>query len=148
MSRFLAGKFIASIFVLFGVSVFTFALVRLVPGDPVRTMLGTDAGDADAAAIRRLYGLDRPWPVQYVEWLARAAQGDLGKSLRTGLSVSESILQRLPITLELTLLAVALGLLIGVPFAILAAQARGRLADGALSVLVLFGISMPGFWLA
>ena len=148
MSRYLFGKFIASIFVLFGVSVFTFALVRLVPGDPVRTMLGTDDFGNRADEIRRLYGLDRPWPVQYGDWLAQAVRGDLGTSIRTGLPVGESILQRLPVTLELTLLAVLLGLVIGVPFAILAAQARGRFTDSALSVLVLSGISMPGFWLA
>ncbi len=148
MSRYLFGKFLASIVVLFGVSVFTFALVRLVPGDPVRTMLGTEDFGNRADEIRRLYGLDRPWPVQYGDWLAQALQGNLGTSIRTGLPVGESILQRLPVTLELTLLAVLLGMVIGVPVAILAAQARGRLTDSLLSVLVLSGISMPGFWLA
>jgi peptide/nickel transport system permease protein len=92
--------------------------------------------------------LDRPWPVQYGDWFVQALQGNLGNSIRTGLPVGESILQRLPVTLELTFLAVVLGLAIGMPVAILAAQARGKFADGALTVLVLSGISMPGFWLA
>ncbi|MBI5879188.1 MAG: ABC transporter permease [Chloroflexi bacterium] len=148
MSRYLFGKFIASIFVLIGVSIFTFALVRGIPGDPIRTMLGTDASGADYEKMKRLYGLDRPMYEQYAEWLVEVVRGNLGKSIRTGLPVGESIVQRLPVTLELTLLAVVLGLVIGVPAAILAAQARGRFTDSALSVLVLSGISMPGFWLA
>ena len=114
-------------------------------------MLGTDpsAGAGNRVEeIRRLYGLDRPWPVQYVEWLGTLATGSLGSSLRTGLPVGESIVQRLPVTLELTLLALVIGFAIGLPLAVLAAQKRGRWLDATLSALVLFGISMPGFWLA
>ena len=151
MTKYLLGRCLASVPVLLGVSLFTFLLVRLVPGDPIQIMLGPDpsAGAGNRVEeIRRLYGLDRPWPVQYVEWLGTLATGSLGSSLRTGLPVGESIVQRLPVTLELTLLALVIGFVIGLPLAVLAAQKRGRWLDATLSALVLFGISMPGFWLA
>ena len=151
MTKYLLGRFLACIPVLLGVSLFTFLLVRLVPGDPIQIMLGPDpsAGPGNRVEeIRRLYGLDRPWPVQYLEWLGSLATGSLGNSLRTGLPVGESIAQRLPVTLELALLAIAIGLVIGLPLAVLAARRRGGWLDATLSALVLFGISMPGFWLA
>jgi len=150
MSQYLLRRFIATVPVLFGVSFITFALVRLVPGDPIQIMIGPDptAGGDRTAQIRRLYGLDRPWPVQYAEWVGYALRGDLGTSLRTGLPVNQSILERLPITLELAFLALAIGLLLGVPLAIVAAQHRSQWVDGFLTALVLLGISMPGFWLA
>jgi len=150
MTKYLLGRCLASVPVLLGVSLFTFLLVRLVPGDPIQIMLGPDpsAGPGNRVEeIRRLYGLDRPWPVQYVEWLGTLATGSLGASLRTGLPVGEAIVQRLPVTLELTLLALVIGFVIGLPLAVLAAQKRGRWLDATLSALVLFGISMPGFWL-
>ncbi len=142
------GRLLATIPVLIGTSLFTFLLVRLVPGDPIQIMLGPEVQGNARAEISRLYGLDRPWPVQYIEWLGNVLRGDLGTSIRTSLPVTESIWQRLPATLELTLLALIIGLLIGIPFAIVAAQHRGRLVDGLFSAIVLIGISMPGFWLA
>ena len=138
MTKYLLGRCLASVPVLLGVSLFTFLLVRLVPGDPIQIMLGPDpsAGAGNRVEeIRRLYGLDRPWPVQYVEWLGTLATGSLGSSLRTGLPVGESIVQRLPVTLELTLLALVIGFVIGLPLAVLAAQKRGRWLDAALSAL-------------
>jgi peptide/nickel transport system permease protein len=148
MNKYLVGRLLATIPVLIGTSLFTFLLVRLVPGDPIQIMLGPEVQGNARAEISRLYGLDRPWPVQYIEWLGNVLRGDLGTSIRTSLPVTESIWQRLPATLELTLLALIIGLLIGIPFAIVAAQHRGRLVDGLFSAIVLIGISMPGFWLA
>jgi len=148
MSRYLISRLLAAIPVLLGVSVITFALVRLIPGDPVQVMLGPEVLGNRAAEIRALYGLDRPWPIQYVDWLFRAVQGNLGTSLRSGLPVSEAIVQKLPVTIELTILSFALGLAVGLPLAVAAAQRRGRLADGLLTAASLLGISMPGFWLA
>ena len=148
MSKYLLARLFSTLPVLFGVSLFTFMLVRLVPGDPIQIMLGPEVLGNAREEISRLYGLDRPWPVQYVEWLGNVLRGDLGVSLRTGMPITEAIWQRLPATLELTILALVIGLLIGIPLAILAAQKRGRMIDGLLSALVLLGISMPGFWLA
>jgi len=148
MTKYLLNRLIATLPVLLGISFFTFALVRLVPGDPVQIMLGPEVMGNAAAEIRKIYGLDRPWVVQYAEWLFNVARGDLGLSIRTGLPITESIWQRLPATLELTLISLVIGLVIGIPLAIIAAQNRSRFVDGFLSALVLFGISMPGFWLA
>ncbi len=148
MGKYLLNRLFATIPVLIGTSLFTFLLVRLVPGDPIQIMLGPEVQGNARAEISRLYGLDRPWPVQYIEWIGNVLRGDLGMSIRTSLPVTESIWQRLPATLELTLLALIIGFLIGIPFAIVAAQHRGRLVDGLFSAVVLIGVSMPGFWLA
>jgi peptide/nickel transport system permease protein len=111
-------------------------------------MLGTEATGNRVEEIRELYGLNRPWPVQYFEWLTRAFQGNLGTSLRSGLPVSDSILEKLPVTIELTFFSIVIGLLIGLPLSIVAARNRGKFIDGFLSSVALLGISMPGFWLA
>lgn len=146
--KYFSYRLLTALITLFGVSVFTFGLVRWIPGDPVLVMLGPDAFNADVEGIRRMYGLDRPWPVQYVEWLARVLTGDLGVSIRTQLPVWSSISQRLLVTVELTVLSVVLSLIISLPLAVVAAIHRGRVLDTALSALSLIGISMPGFWLA
>src|SRR4051812_14229664 len=106
--------------VLFGVSLVTFALIRLVPGDPVSVVLGPDvrATPEQIANIRTVFGLDDPAPVQYAKWLGKIATGDLGTSFRTGRSLTQELALRLPVTLELTILAAILGtipaLLVGV----------------------------------
>ncbi len=148
MGKYLTVKLLSAIPVLLGVSFITFALIRLIPGDPIQVMLGPEVQGTRADEIRHLYGLDRPWPVQYVEWLFNALQGNLGTSIRSGLPVSNSIFEKIPITLELTFLSLAIGLLIGLPLSVLAAQKRGKLTDGFLTTVALLGISMPGFWLA
>ena len=148
MTRYLLRRLLAMIPVIFGVTLITFALLRFIPGDPIQVMLGPEVIGNRAEELRRLYGLDRPWPVQYVEWLGRALRGDLGASLRSGLSVSSSILERLPVTVELTILSMLFGLLVGLPLGILAAQTRGSAVDSLLTSLSLLGISMPNFWLA
>jgi peptide/nickel transport system permease protein len=148
MTKYLINRILAAVPVLLGVSIITFALVRLIPGDPVQIMLGPEVLGNRAEEIRRLYGLDRPWPVQYIEWLTRALQGNLGTSLRSGLPVMESIIQRLPVTVELTVLSFIVGLIVGLPLAVAAARNRGRALDATLTGLSLLGISMPGFWLA
>jgi len=148
MGRYLVNRLATTIVVLLGVSLITFGLIRLIPGDPVQVMLGPEVSGNRADEIRELYGLNRPWPVQYFEWLVRAFQGNLGSSLRSGLPVTDSILEKLPITIELTFFSIVIGLLIGLPLSIVAARNRGKFIDGFLSSVALLGISMPGFWLA
>lgn len=148
MGKYLTVKLLTAIPVLLGVSFLTFALIRLIPGDPVQIMLGPEISGTRAEEIRRLYGLERPWPIQYFEWLINAVQGNLGTSLRSGLSVTGSIVEKIPITLELTAFSLVVGLLIGLPLAMIAAQRRGKPVDGMLTAVALLGISMPGFWLA
>ena len=148
MSQYLIRRLTAAVPVLLGVSLVTFALIRLIPGDPIQIMLGPEVLGNRAAELRALYGLDRPWPIQYIEWLGYALRGDLGNSLRSGLPVMPSIVERLPVTIELTILSFAVGLVVGLPLAIMAAQHRGRATDTLLTAVSLIGISMPGFWLA
>lgn len=148
MGKYILQRLLATIPVLIGTSLLTFLLIRLVPGDPVQIMLGPEVEGNAREEITRLYGLDRPWAVQYIEWAGNVLHGDLGTSIRSRLPVSESIWERMPATLELAFLALAIGLSIGITFAIVASQHRGRLADGISSLFVLVGISMPGFWLA
>lgn len=148
MFQYLIRRLFAALVVLLGVSIFTFGLVRFIPGDPIQLMIGPDPVGADIEGIRALYGLDRPWPVQFIEWITQALQGNLGMSLRNRIPVGASILMRLPVTLELTFVSFFLGLAIGVPLAIIAASNRGTWIDASMGVLSLLGISMPGFWLA
>src|SRR6267378_7856139 len=108
---------------LLGLSVLVFLMLRLIPGTVVEQMIGADAvvSPAMVAELKRFFGLDQPWYVQYGRWLGQLAHGDLGTSWRTGKPVVALILERLPVTLELTCLAVAFALLIGIPTGILSA---------------------------
>jgi peptide/nickel transport system permease protein len=136
--------------VLLGVSLVTFSLIRLVPGDPVSVILGPDvrARPEDIAAIKAAYGLDDPQPVQYVKWLGRVLTGDLGTSFRSGRSLTQELALRLPVTIELTLLAALLGIVPALLVGILAAVKRNSIADYVATVSTLLGVSLPGFLLA
>jgi peptide/nickel transport system permease protein len=112
-------------------------------------MLGqqSEVGPERAAEIRRLFGLDRPMYVQYADWAWGIVRGDFGNSIRTGRPILPDILQRLPVTCELALLAAALGIVIGVPAGIVAAVKRGTVAELIVQLVSLLGLSTPGFWL-
>jgi peptide/nickel transport system permease protein len=131
--------------VLVAISLVTFAIMRLIPGDPVEIMWGGEVDQASVQAARRRLGLDRPLPIQYVLWLSRVARGDLGRSLRTHQPVADAIARRLPVTAELTLLATGLVLLWAVPVGVIAAVRRETFVDTATSVLSLVGLSVPSF---
>jgi len=137
--------------VLFGVSLITFALMGLVPGDPAEILAayGKDIEPTplEIEAVREQLGLDQPIPVQYVHWLLRVASGDLGHSMRTGRPVWYEITARLPATLELTATGMLIGILIALPIGILAAVNRDSLLDQLSRVLALLGASVPSFWL-
>jgi peptide/nickel transport system permease protein len=127
-------------------SVFVFLLIRLVPGDPVRTMLGFRATPENVATVRAQLHLDDSLPSQYFAWLSGIFSGDLGQDYVSGVSVSTLIGQRLPVTAELTLLAMLFGVAVGVPLGVLAARGHRltrRLADG----FVVAGVAVPDFWL-
>jgi peptide/nickel transport system permease protein len=121
-----------------------FLLIHLVPGDPILQMLGEGASPADVTVLRHQYGLDQPLSKQYVHYWAGVFHGDLGSSIRLHDSVAHLILERYPYTLALTLAALVLALLLALPAGIFAALRRGRIADQALSVVSLFGLSVPG----
>lgn len=121
-----------------------FLLIHLVPGDPVQMMLGEGASQADMASLRHQYFLDLPLPRQYLRYWAGVVHGDLGSSIRLHDTVAHLIAARYPYTLALTLTALGFGLLLALPAGILAAVHRGRWLDQLLSVVSLFGLSVPG----
>jgi peptide/nickel transport system permease protein len=121
-----------------------FLLIHLVPGDPIQQMLGEGATPTDTAALRHQYFLDLPLPQQYLRYWAGVLHGDLGNSIRLHDTVAHLIAARYPYTLALTLTALGLGLLLALPAGILAAVNRGRWLDQLLSVVSLFGLSVPG----
>ncbi|MFI4981083.1 MAG: ABC transporter permease, partial [Nevskiales bacterium] len=125
-----------------------FLLLQLVPGDPAIMLAGENATDAHIAEIRHLYGFDEPLLVQYLHWLANAAQGDLSHSLISSESVRTSILQHFPATLLIVGLAMALSIAIGVPLGIAAATHQGSSLDSAVTSVASLGVALPNFWLA
>jgi peptide/nickel transport system permease protein len=133
---------------LVGLSVLVFLMLRLVPGTVVEQMIGADAiaSPAMVAELKRFFGLDQPWWQQYGRWVAALTHGDLGTSWRTGKPVVALILERLPVTIELTALAVGFAMLLGVPAGILSATRRDRAIDNITRVGTLLGLSVPVFW--
>jgi peptide/nickel transport system permease protein len=150
MRQYLLARFVLLVPVLFGVSVVTFSLIRLVPGDPVSVVLGPDARarPEDIAAIRAAFGLDEPAPLQYVRWVGHLLTGDLGTSFRSGRSLTQELALRLPVTIELTLLAAVLGTIPALLVGILAAVKRNSTADYVATIGTLLGVSVPNFLLA
>ncbi len=124
-----------------------FLLIHAAPGDPALMIVGEDASDAAIAAIRRELRLDRPLHVQYLLWLGDLLRGDLGRSFLSGLPVSQLIVQRLPATLELALVATVLSVVIAIPLGAWAAVRRGKLVDRLITIGTTFGIAIPNFWI-
>jgi peptide/nickel transport system permease protein len=145
-SRYLATRLLLTVPTLLAMSVFVFMLIHLVPGDPVRTMLGFRATPQNVAVIRHQLGLDRPLVSQYFTWLGGILHGDLGQDYISRESLTQLLRQRIPVTLELTIASMALALLVGVPLGVIAASGR-RAGRAATTVFTIAGISMPDFWL-
>ena len=144
MAGYLSRRFFASILILLGVTVVTFALAFLFPADPVRQIAGRNATPETVESIRHQLGLDRPVPEQYLTYLEHLAKGDLGHSYIQKTDVGELIMSRLPATLLLMLAAIFFELLIGIPLGLLAAARRGK-ADRAIMILAFAGVSTPQF---
>ena len=125
-----------------------FGLLKLMPGDIAITLAGDNATDQRIAEIRTLYGLDRPFLVQYGSWLAHAAQGDLSKSLASGEPVAQSIARAFPNTLLIVALAMTVALGLGIPLGMLAASRPDGLRDRVVTSVASLGIAVPSFWLA
>lgn len=151
MYAYIVRRLFAMVLTLFGISVVVFMIVRLLPGDAISVLLGTEVTgltDGQMAELRAYYGLDRPILEQYWLWLTAAVQGDMGVSFRTGRPVIQEVLARFPITLELTLGGLAVGILIGLPLGVVAAIKANTPVDTFASLFGLLGLSMPRFWLA
>jgi peptide/nickel transport system permease protein len=148
MGRYVVVRLYSMALTLVGLSVLVFLMLRLVPGTVVEQMIGADAivSPAMVAELTRFFGLDQPWWVQYGRWMGDLARGDLGTSWRTGKPVVALILERLPVTVELTVLAVAFALALGIPAGIVSATRRNQTIDNVTRVGTLLGLSMPVFW--
>lgn len=148
MIRYLGGRFLQIVPVLFGVSLIVFALVHLIPGDPAVSMLGSRATPTLIARIREQFSLDLPLHIQYIHWLANALQGNFGISFFYQTDVTAITLPRVPLTLLLIGYSTLLALAIAMPFATIAAVRRGGLVDQAVRLLFTASLGMPSFWLA
>jgi peptide/nickel transport system permease protein len=147
MSRFIGRRVLLTIPVLLLVSVIVFTLIALIPGDPALVFIGGEAGQDAVEALRKQMGLDRPLAVRYAIWLRHVLQGDLGKSVRDGRPVLEVLLMKLPVTVELAVIAMAVSWAIAIPAGVLAAWKRRSAIDYAATTVALAGISIPNFWL-
>jgi peptide/nickel transport system permease protein len=133
---------------LLGISIITFVIVHLAPGDPIRLYtFGSRATNEDIEALRHVYGLDQPLPVQYLNWMWKVLQLDFGQSFIYHQDAAALFVQYIPNTLQLAVVALALQLLIGVPLGVVAALRRGTWVDGAIRVFGVVGHAVPAFWL-
>jgi peptide/nickel transport system permease protein len=140
-------RLLALLPILLGISILVFMLVHLIPGNPAVTILGNRATPERVALLEHEWGLDKPLPAQYANFLWRLLQGDLGQSLFYDVGVGGLVMQRLPVTLFLLGLGVLMSLLISVPLAVLAAMRRDRLADHVVRAVPLVGLGFPPFWI-
>src|SRR2546428_6197711 len=150
IASFIARRLLLALPVFVGVTLVTFVLMQIVPGDPVALLMEERVASVDPAAARIMrakWGLDDPVPVQYLKFLRNAVRGDLGISYRTDRNVLTSILERLPATATLAIAALGLAILIGVTTGIAAALRQYTLFDSASIVLATIGVSIPNFWL-
>ncbi|CAN3129778.1 Binding-protein-dependent transport systems inner membrane component [Mycobacterium sp. smrl_JER01] len=147
IARFVARRLLYSAVVLFGVLIVVFALVHLVPGDPVRIALGTRYTPEAYDALRAASGLDRPLVSQFFGYIGSALTGDLGVSFRNGDPVTVTLLERLPATLSLGLAGILIALTIALPAGIYSALHEGRFSDAVVRVSSQFGVSIPDFWM-
>ena len=148
MTRYLLVRLYSMALTFVGLTVLIFLMLRLIPGTVVEQMIGADAvvSPAMVAELKRFFGLDQPWYLQYGRWIGQLAQGDLGTSWRTGKPVVSLILERLPVTLELTLFSVAFALVLGIAAGIVSAVRRDQVVDNVTRVGTLLGLSVPVFW--
>ena len=147
MTSYLAGRLLALAPVLFVVAIVVFLIARFTPGDPIRVLLGEDARPEQVQALRQLHGLDAPLPVQFGLWISRALRADLGRSLYNRMPVTRTIWQHVGPTVMLSLLALAVALVIGIPIGIASAVYRNSWLDQASLTLVMLGAAVPSFWL-
>ena len=147
IARFLARRLLYSAVVLIGVLVVVFALVHLVPGDPVRIALGTRYSPQAYDALRSASGLDKPIVEQFFTYIGSALTGDLGVSFRNGDPVTVILLERLPATISLALAGIVIALLIALPAGIWSALREGRVSDAIIRIASQFGVSVPDFWM-
>ncbi|GED70796.1 peptide ABC transporter permease [Brevibacillus reuszeri] len=147
MAQYLWNRLAAGLLVVFGISVFTFALVHMIPGDPVRMMLGQKATQEQVEHIREQMGLNKPLVEQYTTYVTGIIQGDFGTSLKTGQPVLTEIMNRFPATLKIAVTAILIAIVVGIAMGIVAAKYKDTIVDRAVLTLATMGVSIPGYWL-
>lgn len=149
MRNYILKRLLVSIPTILGISIVIFLIMHLIPGDTISAQIGTQykLTEAQAQALREYYGLDKSLPEQYFSWLGNALRGNFGLSVRAGTPVLKEILGRLPLTFELTILAMLIALIIGLPIGVLSAVKRDSIIDLFGRVLSLIGMSLPNFWM-
>ncbi|NWG15205.1 MAG: ABC transporter permease [Chloroflexi bacterium] len=145
MSKYIIRRALESIPVIIGVSILVFLLLRLIPGDPAVAILGERATPENVAAIRERLGLNKPLPEQYVIWIGNLLQGDLGNTVRGNIPIANELRSRFPATIELSLVAITLASVIGVPMGIISAVRRNSVVDTTTMFGALLGVSVPIF---
>lgn len=147
MLGFLARRVVIAIPTIILISIFVFSLQKLLPGDPILVMAGEERDPEVIATLREKYRLNDPIPVQYIAWAGNALQGDLGISLRTQQPVLELIGEKLPVTIQLAVMALIIAMVIGIPAGVISAYKKGTWIDWLANVVALSGLSVPNFWL-
>jgi len=147
MTRLIGRRLLELIPTLVILSIIIFLLQRLLPGDPAIALAGDDSDPELLAQIRRQYNLDQPLPIQYLSWASGVLHGDLGISMRMNRPVLELVMQRLPVTFQLAVMAMLLALLVGLTAGVVSAVRQGAVWDYLANVVALAGISLPNFWL-
>jgi peptide/nickel transport system permease protein len=145
--RLVLGRLVALVPMLIALSIASFALVHVIPGDPALVIMGGEGTPQAVEELRRQLGLDRPLHVRYLEWLGQIARGNLGESLYNKTRVSEELVWRMPTTLALVALALVFSVAIGVPAGLMSAAFRNSWIDHAARLLTLVSLSLPSFWL-
>ena len=147
MLRFLIRRVLIALPTIILISIFVFALQKLLPGDPLLVLAGEERDPEVLEFLREKYRLNDPIPVQYLAWVGNALQGDLGTSLRTNQPVTELMAQKLPVTIQLAVMSIIFALMIGIPAGIISAVKKGTVTDYVANVVALSGRSVPNFWL-
>ena len=147
MPVYIGKRLLVAIPTLLIISIFVFSLQKLLPGDPILAMAGEERDPATIEFLREKYHLNDPIPVQYVHWLGGIVTGDFGISLRTNQPVLELVMEKLPVTIQLAVMAMIISLLIGIPMGILAAVKKNTVLDYIANLVALSGLSVPNFWL-
>jgi peptide/nickel transport system permease protein len=146
MRAYILRRIIYSVLVMWGVATLVFVMMRAIPGDPVRALVGFEGDPQAVELIRKELGLDRPVPVQYVRWLGRLVRGDLGNSIWNHQPVNQLLVHALPRTLSLAMLSFAVALAIAVPAGIISAVKKYSVYDHTLTGVAFLGLAMPDFW--
>ena len=144
---FLIKKIFTSIITLFLVSIISFTVLNVIPGDPILSKLGVDATKEQVIALKKEYGLDKAKHIAYIEWTRDALRGDMGESIKYSTPVNDLIAKRMGVTLNLAGKAMVITILFGFPLGLLSAMRNKKRGDGFLSIFNMIGISIPSFWI-